>query len=51
MLTRIKKEIPMQRVGEPDEIAGLVALLASPYGAYITGATFHVDGGRRASLL
>ncbi len=51
MLARIKKEIPMQRVGEPHEIAGLVALLASPYGAYITGATFHVDGGRRASLL
>ena len=51
MLTRIKKEIPMQRVGEPHEIAGLVGLLASPYGAYITGATFHVDGGRRASLL
>ncbi len=51
MLARIKKEIPMQRVGEPHEIAGLVGLLASPYGAYITGATFHVDGGRRASLL
>ncbi len=51
MLARIKREIPMQRVGEPHEIAGLVGLLASPYGAYITGATFHVDGGRRASLL
>jgi len=51
MLARIKREIPMQRIGQPDEIAGLVALLASPYGAYITGATFHVDGGRRASLL
>lgn len=51
MLARIKREIPMQRVGEPHEIAGLVALLASPYGSYITGATFHVDGGRRASLL
>jgi NAD(P)-dependent dehydrogenase (short-subunit alcohol dehydrogenase family) len=41
----------MQRIGQPDEIAGLVALLASPYGGYITGSTFHVDGGRRAALL
>lgn len=51
MLARIEREIPMRRVGQPDEIAGLVAFLASPYGAYITGSTFHVDGGRRASLL
>ena len=51
MLARIKREIPMQRLGHVDEIAGLVAFLASPYAAYITGATFHVDGGRRAALL
>lgn len=51
LLARVTREVPMQRVGEPDEIAGLVALLASPYGAYITGATLHVDGGRRAALL
>jgi len=51
MLARIKREIPMQRLGSPEEVAGLVAFLASPYGAYITGATLHVDGGRRASLL
>ena len=43
--------IPMRRIGAPDEIAGLVAFLASPYGGYITGSVFHVDGGRRASLL
>ena len=51
MMARITREIPMGRVGDPDEIAGLVAFLASPYAAYITGATLHVDGGRRASLL
>jgi 3-oxoacyl-[acyl-carrier protein] reductase len=47
----LAKEIPLGRVGTPDEIAGLVAFLASGYGGYITGATFHVDGGRRANLL
>ena len=45
------KDFPMKRLGDPDEIAGLVAFLASPWAAYLTGATFHVDGGRRASLI
>jgi 3-oxoacyl-[acyl-carrier protein] reductase len=47
----LAKQIPMRRVGTPAEIAGLVAFLASPHAAYITGSIFHVDGGRRASLL
>jgi 3-oxoacyl-[acyl-carrier protein] reductase len=47
----LAKEVPLGRIGTPDEIAGLVALLASGYGGYITGSTFHVDGGRRANLL
>ncbi len=51
MLARIQREIPMGRVGDVDEIAGLVAFLASRWSSYITGATFHVDGGRRASVL
>jgi 3-oxoacyl-[acyl-carrier protein] reductase len=50
-LAEMAKQIPLGRVGAPDEIAGLVAFLASPWGAYITGAVFHVDGGRRAALL
>jgi 3-oxoacyl-[acyl-carrier protein] reductase len=44
-------QIPMQRLGDPSELAGLVAFLCSPYAAYITGSVFHVDGGRRASLI
>lgn len=44
-------QIPMQRLGDPSELAGLVAFLCSPYAAYITGSVFHIDGGRRAALL
>jgi 3-oxoacyl-[acyl-carrier protein] reductase len=50
-LADMTKSIPLGRLGTPNEIAGLVAFLASPWGAYITGATFHVDGGRGASLI
>ena len=50
-LAEMAKTVPLGRLGTPDEIAGLVALLASPWGAYITGATFHVDGGRHAALV
>jgi len=41
----LKKAIPMRRYGQPAEIAGLVAFLAGPDAAYITGQTIGVDGG------
>jgi 3-oxoacyl-[acyl-carrier protein] reductase len=43
--------VPMGRMGEPAELAALVAFLASEQAAYITGATIQVDGGYVASLL
>ena len=37
--------VPMKRIGQPDEIAGTVAFLASSDASYITGAEIPVDGG------
>ena len=39
------QQIPLGRLGTPEEIAGAVAFLASPEAAYITGTTSHVNGG------
>ncbi|TDR04238.1 3-oxoacyl-ACP reductase FabG [Paraburkholderia silvatlantica] len=41
----LKQQIPLGRLGSPDDIAHAVAFLASPQAAYITGATLHVNGG------
>jgi 3-oxoacyl-[acyl-carrier protein] reductase len=38
-------QIPLGRLGSPEEIAKVVAFLASNSGAYITGETIHVNGG------
>ena len=39
------KQIPLGRLGSPEDIAQAVVFLASPQAAYITGTTLHVNGG------
>ncbi|AZB64181.1 3-oxoacyl-ACP reductase FabG [Cereibacter sphaeroides] len=42
---RILGQVPMGRMGAPDDIAAAVLYLASPAAGYVTGATLHVNGG------
>jgi len=41
----LKTQIPLGRLGQPEDIANAVAFLAGPQAAYITGTTLHVNGG------
>ena len=44
-LNALLANIPLGRMGTPEDVAGLVTFLASDDAAYVTGATFFVDGG------
>ncbi len=43
--TTLSEQIPLARLGTPQDVAGVVAFLASEHAAYITGQVFVVDGG------
>jgi glucose 1-dehydrogenase len=44
-LADLKRKIPTERIGQPEEIAKVVAFLCSDEASYMTGATLYVDGG------
>ena len=44
-LAMLAKRNPLGRVGQPDEVAGLVAYLAGDESGYMTGASLTIDGG------
>jgi NAD(P)-dependent dehydrogenase (short-subunit alcohol dehydrogenase family) len=41
----LRTQVPMGRIGEPDDMAGVAIYLASRAGAYVTGTVIPVDGG------
>jgi 3-oxoacyl-[acyl-carrier protein] reductase len=51
VVARFEKEIPMRRLGEPEEFAALAVFLASTRASYITGQSIAVDGGWIKALL
>jgi acetoacetyl-CoA reductase len=47
--SKIIPQIPMARLGKPEEVAGLVAYLASEEAAFVTGANIAINGGQHMS--
>jgi len=45
VLEKVLKQIPINRIGNPEEVANVVEFLASEKASYITGTTIYVDGG------
>jgi len=45
MKEELAKNVPLGRMGDPDEIAKVLAFLASDEASYVSGVEFFVDGG------
>jgi len=50
ILVEMAKDVPMNRLGGPEEIAAMVVFLASQKASYITGTTIQVDGGSTKAI-
>jgi citronellol/citronellal dehydrogenase len=46
VVENVERSVPLGRVGEPEEMAWLVAYLASPAGDFFSGTTITIDGAR-----
>ena len=42
---RLREIVPLQRMGQPEEVAEVALFLASGRSSYVTGSTYFVDGG------
>jgi NAD(P)-dependent dehydrogenase (short-subunit alcohol dehydrogenase family) len=51
VLERVEAALPARRMAEPDEVAALVAFLASRDAGYITGEVIGIDGGASLNLM
>lgn len=45
---RLVRQVPLGRLGQPEDVAGLVVYLASDISSFVTGSVFRVDGGMRS---
>jgi 3-oxoacyl-[acyl-carrier protein] reductase len=50
ILADMARDVPMNRLGGPEEIAALIIFLASNRASYITGTTIQVDGGSTRAI-
>jgi 3-oxoacyl-[acyl-carrier protein] reductase len=50
-IAELSRDVPVQRLGRPDELANVIVFLASECASYVTGAAIGVDGGLSKGLL